>query len=245
MDEGGNDPTSFWVYVVEALRSVDPGVGTAALAVLGRPTADLHREVLPGLLNELSSVGSPLVLVLDDYHLISNAACHETLGFFLDHLPEGVHLLLATRVDPPLPLARMRARGELAELRVADLAFSEQEASALLNGAMGLELGTGDVERLAERTEGWAAGLVLAGLSLRGRQDASAFIASFHGDNHHVADFLAAEVLARQPEQVRTFLLRTSILGRLSGPLCDPGGSRVRRAAGRAGAFQPVPGAAG
>ena len=112
--------------------------------------------------------------------------------------------MLATRVDPPLPLARMRARGELAELRVADLEFTEQEASALLNGAMGLRLATEDVERLAERTEGWAAGLVLAGLSLRGRQDASAFIASFHGDNRHVADFLAAEVLARQPEEIRS-----------------------------------------
>jgi LuxR family transcriptional regulator, maltose regulon positive regulatory protein len=221
LDRGDNDPTSFWIYVVEALRSVEPGVGAAALGVLGRRTADLHREVLPGLLNELSRVGSPLFLVLDDYHLITNRTCHETLGFFLDHLPAGVHLLLATRVDPPLPLARMRARGELAELRAADLQFSDEEAVALLNGAMGLQLAPEDVGRLAERTEGWAAGLYLAGLSLRGRQDPSGFIASFHGDNRHVADFLGAEVLARQPEQIRRFLLRTSILERLSGPLCD------------------------
>jgi LuxR family maltose regulon positive regulatory protein len=221
LDENDNDPTRFWVYVVEALRGVEPGMGTAALQGLRRMTADLHRVVLPLLVNELSRIGSELVLVVDDYHLITNQTCHETLGFFLDHLPVGVHLLLASRVDPPLPLARMRARGELAELRAADLQFTDEEASALLNSAMGLELATDDVERLAERTEGWAAGLYLAGLSLRGREDPSAFIASFHGDNRHVADFLSVEVLARQPEQIRRFLLRTSILERLSGPLCD------------------------
>jgi LuxR family maltose regulon positive regulatory protein len=221
LDEGDNDPMRFWGYVVEALRTVEPGAGTAALEVLRRPSADLHRVVLPSLLNDLSAAGSPVVLVLDDYHLVTNPTCHHTLGFFLDHLPAGVHLVLATRVDPPLPLARMRARGELAELRVADLQFTDQEAFALLNGAMGLRLATEDVERLAERTEGWAAGLVLAGLSLRGRENASGFVASFHGDNRHVADYLGAEVLARQPEPVRTFLLRTSVLERLSGPLCD------------------------
>jgi LuxR family transcriptional regulator, maltose regulon positive regulatory protein len=221
LDEGDNDPTRFWVYVVEALRIVEPGVGASALAVLGRPSADLYRTVLPGLLNELGRVGSPLFLVLDDYHLITNPTCHQTLTFFLDHLPAAVHVGLSGRTDPPLPLARMRANGELAEIRVADLQFTDEEASALLNGSMGLRLTTEDVERLAEQTEGWAAGLYLAGLSLRGRQDASAFIASFHGDNRHVADYLAAEVLARQPDTIRTFLLRTSILERLSGPLCD------------------------
>jgi LuxR family maltose regulon positive regulatory protein len=221
LDEGDNDPTRFWVYVVEALRTVEPGIGASALATLGRPSADLYRAVLPGLLNELSTAGLPLFLVLDDYHLITNPACHHTLGFFLDHLPADLHVALAGRSDPPLPLARMRARGELAEVRVADLQFTDQEASELLNGSMGLQLATEDVERLAERTEGWAAGLYLAGLSLRGRQDPGAFIAAFHGDNRHIADYLAAEVLDRQPERIRTFLLRTSILERLSGPLCD------------------------
>jgi LuxR family maltose regulon positive regulatory protein len=221
LDRGDNDPTRLWVYVVEALRTVEPGVGASALAALGHPSADLYRGVLPGLLNELGRIGLPLFLVLDDYHLISNPTCHQTLTFFLDHLPAAVHLVLATRVDPPLPLARMRARGELAELRVADLQFTDQEATALLNGAMGLQLAADDVARLARRTEGWAAGLYLAGLSLRGRQDASAFIASFQADNRHVADYLGAEVLARQPDTIRRFLLRTSILERLSGPLCD------------------------
>jgi LuxR family maltose regulon positive regulatory protein len=212
LDEGDNDPTRFWVYVVEALRTVEPDVGAAALAALGRPSADLYRAVLPKLLNDLHAVSSPLALVLDDYHQITEPICHQTLTFFLDHLPAGVHVALSGRTDPPLPLARMR---------VADLQFTDQEAAALLNGSMRLQLPTDDVERLTERTEGWAAGLVLAGLSLRDRQDSSTFIASFQGDNRHVADYLAAEVLERQSEELRTFLLRTSILERLSGPLCD------------------------
>jgi LuxR family maltose regulon positive regulatory protein len=221
LDEGDNDPTRFWTYVVEAFRTVEPGAGGIALQALQRPSADLHRTVLPSLLNELGTIDSPLVLMLDDYHLVTNATCHQTLGFFLDHLPPGVHVALSTRADPPLPLARMRAKGELVEIRFVDLEFTDEEASALLNGSMGLRLAAEDVERLAERTEGWPAGLYLAGLSLRGRQDASGFIASFHGDDHHVADYLSAEVLAHQPEEIRAFLLRTSILERLSGPVCD------------------------
>jgi LuxR family maltose regulon positive regulatory protein len=221
LDEGDDDPTRFWVYVVEALRTVAPDVGAAAAQALRRPSADLDREVLPSLLNDLHAAGSRLFLVLDDYHLISNPACHRSLGYFLGHLPAGVHVVLSTRTDPPLPLARMRAKGELAELRVADLQFSDEEAVALLNGAMGLELEADDIRLLADRTEGWAAGLYLAGLSLRGRPDTDAFITSFHGDNRHVADYLGAEVLARQGETTRSFLLSTSILERLSGPLCD------------------------
>jgi LuxR family transcriptional regulator, maltose regulon positive regulatory protein len=221
LDEGDNDATHFWMYVVEAFRAVEPEVGAIALQALQRPGADLYRAVLPSLLNELSTIDSQPVLVLDDYHLVTDATCHQTLGFFLDHLPPGVHVALSTRADPPLPLARMRAKGELAEIRLVELEFTDEEASALLNGSMGLQLADEDVERLAERTEGWPAGLYLAGLSLRGRQDASGFIASFHGDNRHVADYLGAEVLARQPEEIRTFLLRTSALDRLSGPLCD------------------------
>jgi LuxR family maltose regulon positive regulatory protein len=221
LDDGDNDPTRFWVYVVEALRTVEPGLGAAALQALQRTSLDHERVVLPSLLNDLSGVASSLVLVLDDYHLITNPACHQTLTFFLDHLPVGVHVVLATRVDPPLPLARMRARQELTELRVAELQFTGEEAFALLNASMGLQLRAEDVERLTERTEGWAAGLYLAGLSLRGRRDPSAFIATFHGDHRHVADYLAADVLARQPSEITTFLLRTSVLRRLSGPLCD------------------------
>jgi LuxR family maltose regulon positive regulatory protein len=221
LDESDNDPTRFWTHVIEALRTVEPSLGTAALEALPGPSVDLDRVVPASLLNELSALGAPLVLVLDDYHMVTNATCHRTLGLLLDHLPANVHVVLSTQVDPPLQLARLRARGELAELRVADLRFTGEEASELLNGAMGLRLAADDVERLVQRTEGWAAGLVLAGLALRGCQDPSAFIASFHGDDRHVAGYLVGEVLARQPEQVRTFLLWTSVLERLSGPLCD------------------------
>jgi LuxR family maltose regulon positive regulatory protein len=221
LDEGDNDPMRFWAYLVEALRTVEPSLGAAALRALHGPRSDLERVVLPSLLDDLDGVASPLVLVLDDYHLVADATCHRTLGLLLQELPAGVHLVLSSRADPPLPLARMRARGELAELRAADLQFSAEEAAELLNGSMGLALAGGDVERLADRTEGWAAGLVLAGLSLQGRQDPSGFIDSFHGDNRHVADYLTAEVLDGQPEEIGMFLLRTSVLRRLSGPLCD------------------------
>jgi LuxR family maltose regulon positive regulatory protein len=221
LDAGDNDPARFWTDVIEVVRTVEPGVGAAALADLRRTSVDLYRTVLPSLLNELSTIGSQLFLMLDDYHVVSNPTCHQTFAFFLDYLPLDVHVALSTRADPPLPLARMRTRGELTEIRAADLRFTSEEASALLNGLMGLELARGDVERLAERTEGWVAGLYLAGLSLRGRPDPHAFLASFHGTHRHIADYLAAEVLDRQPEEIQTFLLRTSILERLSGPLCD------------------------
>jgi LuxR family transcriptional regulator, maltose regulon positive regulatory protein len=221
LDEGDNDPTRFWIYVVEALRTVEPTVGAAALEALRRPSADFYRVVLPSLINELHAIDSRLFLVLDDLYLVTHPTCHQTLTFLLDHLPVKIRVVLSTRADPPLPLARMRARGELTEIRAADLRFTSGEASDLLNAAMRLQLPEGDVERLVERTEGWAAALYLAGLSLRGRKDMSEFIASFQGDNRHVADYLGAEVLARQPDVVRTFLLRTSVLERQSGPLCD------------------------
>ena len=221
LEESDNDPTRFWSYLVAALRTIESGVGTVALEALGGPSVELERVVVPSLVNDLATVGVPLVLVLDDYHLITDAICHQTLGLFLDHLPAEVHVVLSTRLDPPLPLARMRARGELAELRVGELQFTGEEAAELLNGSMGLALAAEDVARLAERTEGWAAGLVLAGLSLRGRPDSPGFIAAFSGGARHVADYLVAEVLERQPEELREFLLRTSLLERLSGPLCD------------------------
>ena len=221
LDERDNDPTRFWSYLVGALRTVEPGVGSVAQGALRGPSVELERLVVPSLVNDLSTVSGPLVLVLDDYHLITDATCHQTLGLFLDHLPPAVHVVLSTRLDPPLPLARMRAQGELAELRAAELHFTDEEASELLNGSMGLALAAEDVARLAERTEGWAAGLVLAGLSLRGRPDPSGFIAAFSGGDRHVADYLVAEVLDRQPPELRAFLLRTSLLERLSGPLCD------------------------
>ena len=190
LDEGDNDPTRLWSYISEALRGVEPSVGTAVLQALHRTSGDFGRSVPPLLLNDLNGIGSSLVLVLDDHHLLSDPGCH-------------------------------RMNGELAELRGADFQFSTEEAAALLNDMMGLELATVDVARLAAPTEGWAAGLYLAGLSLLGRPEPGAFITAFHGDHRHVADYLTADVLARQPGAVRTFLLRSSVLRRLSGPLCD------------------------
>src|SRR5215207_2176535 len=221
LEESDNDPTRFWSYLVAALWTVEPGVGTVALEALGGPSVELERVVVPSLVNDLATVGAPLVLVLDDYHLITDATCHQTLGWLLDYLPADVHVVLSTRLDPPLSLARMRASGELAELRVGELQFTGEEAAELLNGSMGLALAAEEVARLAERTEGWAAGLVLAGLSLRGRPDSRGFIAAFSGGDRHVADYLVAEVLERQPPELGGFLLGTSVLERLSGPLCD------------------------
>jgi len=223
LDEGDDDPVRLWVYVVEAFRTIEPGVGKAVLGLLhGFGSSDaLTPGILPGLLNELATVGSELVLVMDDYHLISNPVCHQSLAFFIDHLPANVQLMMATRADPPLPLARLRAKGELAEIRLAELGFTDAEAATLLNDAMGLELESQDVQRLWEQTEGWVAGLYLAGLWLRGREDPGASIASLEAGHRHIVDYLGAEVLARQPQPLRRFLLRTSILERLSGSLCD------------------------
>jgi ATP/maltotriose-dependent transcriptional regulator MalT len=223
LDDGDNDLVRFWVYLIEACRAVEPGLGEAVLGPLrGLRSAEvLTQVVLPQLLNELAAAAYELVLVLDDHHLISNPSCHQTLAFFVDHLPANVHVMVATRVDPPLPLARLRASGELVEIRIAELGFSNGEAVALFNDAMGLGLAPQDVQRLWERTEGWAAGLYLAGLSLRGRDDPGPFIASFEAGHRHILDYLGTEVLARQPEPLRSFLLRTSILQRLSGSLCD------------------------
>ena len=223
LDDGDDDPVRFWSYVVEAFRVVEPGLGEGPLTLLQGPGAAdvLTQVILPELLNELATSESDLVLVLDDYHLVTNAVCHASLGFFVDHLPANVHLMVATRVDPPLALARLRASGELVELRIAELGFTSAEADRLLGEAMGLELTADQTQRLWERTEGWAAGLYLAGLSLRGRPDPGPFIASFEAGHRHVVDYLGAEVLARQPEPLRSFMVRTSVLQRLSGPLCD------------------------
>jgi LuxR family transcriptional regulator, maltose regulon positive regulatory protein len=225
LDRDDDDPVRFWTYVIEAFRTVQPGLGEASLGLLKGSSLGsvdaLLEVVLPQFLNELATVDSELVLIVDDYHLVTNPDCHRTLAFFVDHQPANGHLMVATRVDPPLPLARLRASGELVEVRIAQLGFTDAEAATLLNEAMGLDLTVKDVQRLWERTEGWAAGLYLAGLSLRGTDDPGAFVASFEGGHRHIVDYLGAEVLARQPEPLRTFLTRTSILQRLSGSLCD------------------------
>jgi len=221
LDAGDNDPVRFWTYVVEGLRAVQEDVGTEVLGLLRAPGVRLLEGVVPTLVADLERLARPVVVVLDDYHLIDDADVHESVEFLLEHLPPALHLVLASRSDPPLRLARLRARGELLELRAAELRFGERETELFLNGVLGLGLDAADVARLHDRTEGWAAGLYLAALSLRGRADAHAFIEAFAGDDRHVVDYLVSEVLDREPPDRRDFLLRTSILGPLCGPLCD------------------------
>ena len=220
LDDGDDDPASFMAYLIAALQTALPGVGADARLLLDSPGARIE-GVLTSLLNDLSIAPTDVALVLDDYHVIESPGVHGGMTFLLDHLPTGMHLVIATRVDPPLPLARYRVRGELLEIRAGDLRFTPDEAAAYLGGPMGLTLTTHDVDALERRTEGWIAALQLAGLSLQDRQDATRFIDGFAGDDRYVVDYLVEEVLQRQPEEVRTFLLQTSILGRLTGPLCD------------------------
>ncbi|MHA6782029.1 LuxR C-terminal-related transcriptional regulator [Pseudonocardia saturnea] len=220
LDRRDNDPTTFWTYLVTALTTAVPQVGAAALALLESPRSPIE-GVLATLLNDLSAVGDDVVLVLDDYHVIDAREVHDGMEFLLEHLPPQAHLVIAGRADPALPLARLRGRGELVEVRAADLRFTPEEAAAYLTGVMGLTLTADDVAALEGRTEGWIAALQLAALSMQGRDDLAGFIAGFAGDDRYIVDYLAEEVLARQPDHVRRFLLQTSVLERLSGPLCD------------------------
>ncbi len=220
LDRSDNDPVWFWMYVAAALQKVSPGVGTRAVELL-EMGADPVQVVLPTLMNDLDAIASPIVLILDDYHLVVNRAVHDQMAFVIGRMPANIRLVLATRSDPMLPLARLRACGDLVEMRSDDLRFEAIEAHHLLNDVLGLDLADADIQLLHRRTEGWAAGLHLAALSLVGRRDAAAFIRTFAGDNRHIVDYLMAEVLDNQPAQMRTFLLRTSVLGRLSGALCD------------------------
>lgn len=220
LDHRDNDPAVFWTYLIAALRTASPGVGADALSILQSPQPPIE-AVLSSLLNDLNSLSNDVVLVLDDYHVIDTREVHDGLAFLLEHLPEQLHLVIAARADPPLPLARLRGRGDLVEIRSADLRFTPDEAAAYLNQAMGLALTATDVAALQGRTEGWIAALQLAALSMKGRADVTAFIADFAGDDRYIVDYLAEEVLNRQPEDVKRFLMQTSILERLSGPLCD------------------------
>ena len=220
LEESDSRPAAFWTYVIAALQRVVPGVGAGALPLLQAAQPPIE-ALLATVVNELSAVPNDVDLVLDDYHLIESAGVHAGVAFLLEHLPPQVHLVISTRADPPLPLARLRARGELVELRAADLRFTPAEAAAYLTEVAGLDLSAGDIAALEGRTEGWIAALQLAALSMQGRSDVAGFIAGFAGDDRYIVDYLVEEVLSRQPEHVRTFLLRTSILDRLSGPLCD------------------------
>lgn len=216
LDEDDNDPARFWLTLTAALDRALPGTGTPFAGPV--PPS---RAVVASLLTRLSDLPRPLLVVLDDYHVIQAPELHEALGMLLGNLPQGMHLALTTREDPPLPLPRLRVRGHLSELRAADLRFAPDAADTFLNGVMGLDLAPEDVRVLAERTEGWIAGLQLAGLSMQGLSDRHGFVEAFTGSHRYVFDYLVEEILSRQSPELQQFLLETSVLERLSGPLCD------------------------
>jgi LuxR family maltose regulon positive regulatory protein len=221
LDAGDNDPTRFLAYLVAALQTLAPHIGASVLGGLQSPQPAAPDALLTALVNDIAALPDRCILVLDDYHVIDAKAVNYALTFLLERLPPQMHLVIVTREDPRLPLARLRARGQLSELRVADVRFTTDEAAGFLNQVMGLSLSTEDIAALETRTEGWIAGLQLAAISLQGRRDISSFIKSFTGSHRFVMDYLLEEVLHRQPAHIQQFLLRTSILERMCGPLCD------------------------
>ncbi|MGD8792551.1 MAG: LuxR C-terminal-related transcriptional regulator [Anaerolineae bacterium] len=221
LDAQDDEPARFWTYLIAALQTIHPHLGQGSLKSLQSFQAPSPEPFLAPLLNELAALAEPCLLVLDDYHLLTDRAIHDGLAFFLEHQPAQVRLVISTRADPPLPIFRLRARGQLTELRSGDLRFTPAEAATFLSAVMGLDLAPGDVEALEARTEGWIVGLQLAALSLQGQADAGRFIAAFTGSHRYVLEYLTEEVVRRQPEPVRRFLIQTSVLDRLCGPLCD------------------------
>ena len=221
LDERENDLSCFLTYLVAALQTIKAGIGEGLLTALQSPQPPSTEAILTALLNEITTIPDNFILVMDDYHSIDSQSVDQALTFLVEHQPPQMHLVIATREDPSLPLARLRVRGQLTELRAADLRFMPAEAAEFLNRMMGLNLSDGDIAALEARTEGWIAGLQLAALSMQGREDSASFIKSFTGSHRFVLDYLIEEVLGQQSEKIQTFLLRTSILDRMCGSLCD------------------------
>jgi LuxR family transcriptional regulator, maltose regulon positive regulatory protein len=221
LDADDNNPARFWAYFIASLQELDSDLGANALALIKSPQAPFINSILTELINDLIAFARPFASVLDDYHFIDSQPIHEALTFLVDHLPANMNLIITTREDPPLPLARLRARDQLLEIRARDLRFTLQESDDFLRSVMGLELSQQDIAALEDRTEGWAAGLQLAGLSIQGQTDPNTFITDFSGSHRYILDYLTDEVLQQQSEFVRSFMLHTAILDRLSGPLCD------------------------
>ena len=221
LDKDDNQVERFLNYLVAAVQEADHTIGGEAEQLVRASQQTPTEAILSSLINDLDSAGREIAMVLEDYHLISNQDVHSAVAFLLEHCPRTFHLVIATRSDPPLPLVRLRARGQTVELRAVDLSFTEPEAAQFLNDIMGLRLDAGSVAVLKERTEGWIAGLQMAALSMRDREDVSEFIEGFSGTNRYILDYLLEEVLASQPPEIQRFLLYTSILERLTAPLCD------------------------
>ena len=221
LDEGDNDAARFWSHFTAALQTLFPNIGEGAMDALQSPQLPAVESILTSLLNQIAALPNDFILVLDDYHTVDSRPIDHSLKFLIERLPPHMHLVIATREDPDLPLARMRARDQLTELRVKDLRFTESEAADFLDQTMGLRLTAGNIAALETRTEGWIAGLQLAALSMQGLEDTTGFIQSFTGSHHFVLDYLIEEVLQKQPELIQMFLLQTSILERMCGSLCD------------------------
>jgi LuxR family maltose regulon positive regulatory protein len=231
LDEGDNDPTRFLAYLIVALQRIDPDIGQTAQAMLQAPRAASQlQSLLTTLINDIVVTSQPFILALDDYHVIEATEIHKAVSFLLDHMPpfeQGMHLVIATRADPPLPLARLRGRGQMTELHAADLRFTPSEAEAYFNETMALALSAEHVAALERRTEGWVVGLQLAAIALQGtlllpgHENVASFVQAFSGSQRYVLDYLTEEVLNRQTQEIQAFLLQTAILDRLTGPLCD------------------------
>ena len=221
LDEGDGEPVHFLSYLISALQKINPDLGSSVYAILQAPQPPPIKTLMTSLINDITTLSGESILVLDDYHLVDVPAIHEILSFLIDHLPPQLHLVITTRADPSLPIARLRGMDQLSEFRASDLSFSIEETDAFFNEVMGLSLTEADINSLDARTEGWVAGLQLAALSMKDREDVSAYINSFQGTDRHIVDYLAEEVLHRQPKHIQEFLIKTSILTRLSEPLCD------------------------
>ena len=221
LDESDNDPVRFLTYIVAAMQTIATNVGEGALGLLQSPQSPPTETILTALLNEVNIIENHFVMVLDDYHVINNKSVNDIVAFLVDHQPPQMHLIITSREDPDLPLARLRVRDQLTELRAADMRFTSSEAAGFLNQVMSLNLSEEVVETLEIKTEGWVAGLQLAALSMKGRKDIPGFIKAFAGHDRYIIDYLVEEVLQRQPEHIRSFLLQTSILDRLSASLCN------------------------
>lgn len=227
LDEGDNDLLRFWRYIDTALVAIDSRIGEGMRSALYESQALAFQPIVTSLIDDILGIEKELILILDDYHVITNQAIHEGMTFLIDHLPSFFHLIIVTRADPPLPISRLRAQGQLIELRVADLRFTTDEASAFLNNSMKLDLLSSDVDALETRTEGWIVGLQLAALSMQDRVDKHQFIQSFTGSHNYVLEYLMDEVLSRQPESLQRFLYETSILPRMCAPLCNAVTGRI------------------
>jgi len=229
LDEGDNDPARFWAYFIAALQTIYEGIGEAALIAFQSHQHPPIEALLTDIINEIAAIPDPspgssvsgFTLVLDDFHVIANPQINDALTFLINNLPSQMHLVLSCRADPNLPLARLRSRGQLTEIRAVDLRFTPDEAAAFLNDGMGLGLSAAEITALDKRVEGWIAGLQMAALSMRGRKDVSGFIKSFSGSHRFVLDYLVEEVLDQQSSDIQEFLLRTSILKRMTAPLCN------------------------